>query len=581
MSDAGRIVRVLPDVSGLDKRFDYVVPARWAESVDVGALVRMDLHGRRVAGWVVEVDVDPPAGVELREITKVSSLGPDQAVIDIATWAAHRWSGRVAPLLKMASPDTMVDQLPSGPGPRTLPAPPADLANDIAEVFGRPGVTVVRTPPNADLFPWLLGAAALGDGIVVTPSIGMARFLGGQLRRAGGRVALAGRDWALGAAGGTVIGARKAAWGRVRQLAYSVVIDEHDERLQEERNPTWHARDVAIERARRAGAPAVLLSPAPSPVALRLADHVIAPSRSAERASWPIVEVVDRRDGDPARGGLFSDELVRVLRSTTNRVICVLNRKGRSPMLACAGCGELVRTHDGERLMSEVDGELVGPGGERRPLVCANCGGTKLKRLRLGVSRAREELEALAGEPVAEVTSEVDAADVGRERILIGTEAVLHRVNNADAVVFLDFDQELLAPRYRAGEQAMSLIVQAARLVGPRAGGGRILIQTRTPDHRVLRGALSADPGSFASEESALREAMSFPPFGALAEIGGPPAGDFVEPLLDRLDINVLGPRDDGRYLLRADGPDELATVLAETPRPKGRLRVAVDPPRA
>ena len=577
MSEPGRIVRVLPDVSGLDKRFDYVVPSRWAEDVDVGALVRMDLHGRRVAGWVVDIDVEPPQGVELREITKVSSIGPDQPLIDVAEWAAHRWSGRTAPLLKMASPDTMVDRLPAGPGPRSLPDPPPE----IAEAFARPGVTVVRLAPGADLFPWVLGAATVGDGIVVTPSVGLARYLGGQLRRAGGRVALAGRDWALGAAGGTVIGARKAAWSRVRELATCVVIDEHDERLQEERNPTWHARDVAIERAKRAGAPVVLLSPAPSPTALRLADHLITPSRNDERAGWPIVEVVDRRDGDPTKGGLFSDELVRVLRSTTDRVVCVLNRKGRAPMLACASCGELVRTHDGERLMSEVDGELVGPDGERRPLVCANCGGTKLKRLRLGVSRAREELEALAGEPVAEVTADIDAADLGRERILIGTEAVLHRVHGAEAVAFLDFDQELLASRYRAGEQAMSMIVQAARLVGPRNKGGRILVQTRTPDHRVLRAAVAADPATFAAEESALREAMGFPPFGALAEIGGPPAEEFVDPLLERLDLTVLGPRADGRFLLRAGSPEELAAILAETPRPKGRLRVAVDPPRA
>ncbi len=577
MTETGRVVRVLPDVSGLDKVFDYRVPPKWNSFVAPGSLVRMDLHGRRVSGWIVDVDVEPPVGVQLLDITKVSSLGPDQPLLELAQWAAHRWSGRMSRLLKVASPETMVETLPAGPGPRDLPDP----GSEARDAFTHPGVTVVRLPPGADPFPYLLASASLGDGLVVMPGVGDARFLGGRLRRAGGRVALAGRDWGLGAAGGTVIGARKAAWSRVRSLASVLVFDEHDERLQEERNPTWNARDVALERARRAGVPAVLVSAAPSVAALEAADRLVVPSRSAERAGWPIVEVVDRRDGDPARSGLFSDEFTRVLRTTTGRVICVLNRKGRSPMLACGSCGELVRTDDGERLMTEIEGALVGPGGERRPLVCAVCGGTKLKRLRLGVSRAREELEALAGEPVGEVTADMKLDDLGDLRVLIGTEAVLHRVHEAQAVVFLDVDQELLAPRYRAAEQAMGLLTRAARIVGPRSGGGRLLLQTRTPEHRVLRAAALADPGVFAAEEAEIRRAIQFPPFGALAEVSGAGADDFVDPLLSRLDATVMGPRDDGRYLVRADSAEKLADVLAELPRPKARMRIAVDPPRA
>ena len=84
-------------------------------------------------------------------------------------------------------------------------------------------------------------------------------------------------------------------------------------------------------------------------------------------------------------------------------------------------------------------------------MLCAKCGGTKMKNLRAGVNRVREELEALAREPVAELTAErgTDAGGTGT-RIVVGTEAALHRIHKADVVAFLDFDQELLAPRYRA-----------------------------------------------------------------------------------------------------------------------------------
>ena len=82
----------------------------------------------------------------------------------------------------------------------------------------------------------------------------------------------------------------------------------------------------------------------------------------------------------------------------------------------------------------------------------------------------REELESLAGRPVGEVTAETTT--LPDAPILVGTEAVLHRVGAVDGVAFLDFDQELLAPRYRAGEEALVLLARASRLVGGRERGG-------------------------------------------------------------------------------------------------------------
>ncbi len=572
------VARVVPDVAGIDKAFDYVIPPRWATTVSIGSLVRVDLNGRRIGGWVVGLGADPPAGIQLRAVAKVSSAGPSAEVIELAEWAAHRWSGRLATLLKTASPDRMVPVIPRAPDGAD---PALDGVEEFAAAaFGRPGVTLVRLPPGADVHAFVLAAAATGDAVIVTPSVGEARHHGATLRRNGGRVYLAGRDFSQAATAGSVIGARSGVWARVRKLSAVLVIDEHDEGLQEERNPTWHARDVAIERARRAGVPCVLVSPAPSLSALAVADHLISPSRADERRGWPTTRVVDRRKEDPARGSLFSPQLVDLVRSG-RRVLCILNRKGRARMLACAMCGELARTGDGTGLMSEIEGALQHEAtGETRPLVCAVCGATKLKRIRLGISRAAEELSSLVGEPVAEVSA--SAEGLPPNRVLVGTEALLHRAAAADAVAFLDFDQELLAARYRAGEQAMALLVRAARLVGGKQKGSQseILIQTRLPDHRVVRAAVRADPGEFAAEEAAIRRAAGFPPFGALAEISGAPAAQFVEPLQSRLDVDVLGPRADGRYLLRTENADHLAEVLASAVRPKGRLRVAVDPPR-
>ncbi len=207
------------------------------------------------------------------------------------------------------------------------------------------------------------------------------------------------------------------------------------------------------------------------------------------------------------------------------------------------------------------------------------CGGTRLSTLRVGVTRAREELELLANQPVAEVSADTAAGPPpAGVPILVGTEAVLHRVAGARAVAFLDFDQELLAPRYRAAEAALGMLARAARLIGGRNGGGRILVQTRMPGHEVIDAALHADPSRLAVVEAARRAALRFPPETAVAAISGQAAAAFVAAL--PAGAEVLGPAND-RWLLRAPDHKTLCDTLAATPRPPGRLRVEVDPLRA
>ena len=185
---------------------------------------------------------------------------------------------------------------------------------------------------------------------------------------------------------------------------------------------------------------------------------------------------------------------------------------------------------------------------------------------------------ALTGRPVVEVSADA-STPIDDAPVLVGTEAVLHRISHADVVAFLDFDQELLAPRYRAGEQALALLVRAARLVGGRRDGGRLLTQTRMPNHEVLDAVVHADPGRFAVVESARRAALRFPPEAALAEISGEAAPAFVAELgLDGLDL--LGPSSAGRWLARAPDHRRLCDGLAAAVRPPGRLRIAVDPLR-
>jgi primosomal protein N' (replication factor Y) (superfamily II helicase) len=551
--------------------------------VRVGTLVRINLNGRRVGGWVVADDVTPPPGVALRPISKVTGWGPSAEVIELVAWAAWRWAGPKAALLRTASPDFAVRGLPADlcafrdhiRSRNAHKSPEGDDDELIAEAFeARRGI--LRLPPAADLLPVVLHAAALGPALVVTPSLAQAEELAPPLRALGFPSAVVPRQWAQAAAGAPVVlGARGAAWAPCPGLGSVVVLDGHEEALQQEQAPTWNAWIVAAERARRAGVPCVVVASCPSVENLAWPGaRVVAPSRERERIGWPALEVVDRRRDDP-RTGLYSPRLVGLLRGG-GRVVCLLNRKGRVRLLACATCRELVRCERCGATVSLADGTLTcARCGTSRPAVCLFCGSMRLKSLRVGVSRAREELELLVGQPVGEVTAETDL--LPDTPILVGTEAVLRRVDRADAVAFLDFDQELLAPRYRAAEEAMSLLAVAARLVGGRTRSGRVMVQTRVPQHPVIAAALTADPARLAAGEIILRQALALPPATAVAVVSGPAAEEFLTGLRG---VEVLGP-DRGRWLVKAGSHRLLSDALAAVPRPVGvRLRVEVDPLR-
>jgi primosomal protein N' (replication factor Y) len=115
--------------------------------------------------------------------------------------------------------------------------------------------------------------------------------------------------------------------------------------------------------------------------------------------------------------------------------------------------------------------------------------------------------------------------------------------------------------------------------VGGKAGGGRLVVQTHLARHEVVQAALNADPSRVATAERARRAELRFPPVTAMAEVSGAAAGEFVGAIGAQLGVEVLGPSD-GRWLVRAPDHRTLCDALAATPRPPGRLRVAVDPPR-
>ena len=623
-------VRVLPDVAGFERELDYAVPETMAGGLRAGSVVRVPLQARRARAWVLAYPVRPPEGMALRPLAGVLGWGPEASVLDLAGWAGWRWAGRRRSVLTTATSATLVKALPS-PRLEWRSRPPGAASHVaggdgdgpwpsvVAEALA--GTHLLRCAPAEGATGLVEAAARRGPVLVVAPSTGRAEAGAAALRARGIPVALVPGDWPQARAGSAVvIGARAAVWAPCPGMASVVVLDAHDEAHHQEQAPTWDAPTVAARRAADAGVPCFWVSACPTLELLVAADEVHTGGAVRERSGWAPLDVVDLRLEDP-RSGLFPQALVERLHRGGGRVVCVLNRKGRAQLLDCAACREVARCEQCSSAVA-LDGDLLvcRRCGTSRPQVCASCGSTALRLLKVGISRAREQLEALAGSDVGEVSA--GSGPLPDAPVLVGTEAVLHRAGElargarVGAVVFLDFDQELLAPRYRAGEQALALLARASRLLGGRGHGGRIVVQTRMPEHPVIMAAASGDPARLAAWEEPLRRDLRLPPFSALALLSGPGAAELVERLgangavaaagLPAVGLPVAagqaaglpvagvpGPglpagagmvevvaAAPGTWLVRAPDHAALADALAAAGRPAQRVRVEVGPPR-
>lgn len=611
-----RTVRVRTEVAALPKTFDYAVPPDWDHDVRVGTRVRVPLHGRSVRGWVVARGAgatEAPPVVELLPLKSWLGWGPPEDVVELAEWAAWRWAGTPAFFLRAASPDAIVRSLPPTPSAGSWPTASAASHPWTQALDHGSGETAVRLPPATDLIGLVLSVVADervqardGSVVVLVPSTGWAERLVARLARRG---VPSTNNWSEARAGWpVVVGTRSGAWMPVPRLAAAVVLDAHDEAYREESAPTYSAVDVLRERARRTGAPCLLVSPVPSvEVTASGRLETIVPTPHDERAGWPALEPVDRRGADP-RSGLFSEEFVRLARSVLDDpsaaergpLVCVYNRTGGARLLACAHCGALAQcARCGAAVARPKDEEVLRCPrcGVARPVVCPHCGRLRMKSLRVGVSRLREELAALLGVEVGEVAGPRTATRLGTDHpadavatpttppVLVGTEAVLHRVRRAAAVSFLDIDLHLLAPRLSATEDTLALLVRAGRLVGARGTGpawARVQAQTRVPDHPVLVAAAAGEPWRVLEDEAEIRRASSLPPFSAFAVLSGVLAGTYAESVTATATANPsvsVVALDETRFLVQAPDHRTLCDVLAGTPRPTGRgLRVEVDP---
>ena len=352
------------------------------------------------------------------------------------------------------------------------------------------------------------------------------------------------------------VGARSAIFAPIADLGAVVVDEEHESSYKQGETPRYHAREVAIVRARAAGAVVVLGSATPSLESWANARagkfHLLSLPDRVGGGVLPPVRVVDMRKpkDEMQRAKATPDSLMRQVLSERledgirarlareEQCILLLNRRGYSSFVQCAQCGEveacpncsisLTYHRAPERLVCHYCQHTDAPRE-----TCRRCGGAVLRQRGLGTQQveriiadqipaariARMDVDTTSGKwSHAEILDRVARRDVD---ILLGTQMIAKGLDfhNVTLVGVVDADVGINLPDFRASERAFQLLSQVAGRAGRGPKGGEVFVQTRLPDHHAVRCAQEHDYERFVEQELAARESPAYPPATRLANV--------------------------------------------------------------
>ncbi len=328
-----------------------------------------------------------------------------------------------------------------------------------------------------------------------------------------------------------VVGPRSAVFAPVADLGLVVIDEEHDSSFKHEGDPRYDARLVASRRAEFTGATVVVGSATPRPESWHALPRIVLPDR-VDGQPLPTVKVLDMR---AARHQLHPE--TRQALSESRKSILLLNRRGWSNFLSCRSCGHAWECPNCDvALVLHRQANLISCHhcGHREPVPrrCEQCGSLTVGRHGAGTERLEAELSETLDVPVFRLDADTAAAkdavtDVlgafaaAHAGVLLGTQIVAkgHDFPDVSLGVVLDADSTLRFPDFRAEERTFALITQLAGRAGRGRAGGRVLVQTSSPDANSIAFAARHDARGFLAEELERRRALRYPPFSDLIRI--------------------------------------------------------------
>ena len=351
-----------------------------------------------------------------------------------------------------------------------------------------------------------------------------------------------------------VVGTRSALFLPWQDLGLIVIDEEHDTSYKQEDMGNYHARDMAILRAKIAGFPIVLASATPSLETLNNVDlgkyKILKLTSRFGGAQMPIISTLDMRENRPtdyklpnddtSHHGNLSPALCDAIADTLNakqQVMLFINRRGFAPITQCKKCGWVAMCPECSvgmtyhkrlnKLLCHMCGRTM-----ELPKKCPECGG-EVSQFGVGLERIEQEVSArFPNARTALVSSDtimtrqtlerlVAKMENGEIDIVIGTQILAkgHHFPNLTLVGVVDADMGLYGTDFRAGEHTFQQLFQVAGRAGRGKFPGRVLLQTYQPDNPVLTAICNCDRDSFIKNDMESRRSAKMPPFGQLIAV--------------------------------------------------------------
>jgi len=375
-----------------------------------------------------------------------------------------------------------------------------------------------------------------------------------------------------------VVGARSALFLPFKKLAFITVDEEHDPSFKQEEGVLYHARDMAIVRAKLADCPIVLASATPSLETLVNAEagryQTLKMRERHGGALLPEMHAIDMRLEPPEAGTWLSPRLVTEMEQTLaagEQVMLFLNRRGYAPLTLCRTCGNRIECPScsawlvEHRFRRELQCHHCGY-SETVPEVCPQCDSPEtLVACGPGVERLFEEVtnrfptartSVMTSDTMTSTSHTAKfVSDIagGHLDIVIGTQIVTkgYHFPNLTLVGVVDADLGLRGGDLRAGERTYQQLVQVAGRAGRAEKPGRVFLQSYEPEHPVVHALLSGNGEAFLAAEKEARARFHMPPFGRLVALilSGPAMADVLEQgrmlaatAPTSQDIDIVGP---------------------------------------
>ncbi|WP_434311521.1 replication restart helicase PriA [Hominifimenecus sp. rT4P-3] len=572
-----KFANIIVDISleKLDKTFQYKVPEEWEEVLAPGLQVVIPFGNRTLTGYVLELtDQAEFEEAKMKEILGLSekAVPIESQLISLAAWMKDTYGCTMNQALKTVLPaKTRVKARSPRVEQTALPtktAPPVSLneaqrqaVEGICAAYPKPALLFGVTGSGKTEVYMELIARMQAQGkqtILLIPEISLTyQNLRRFYERFGDRVSVVNSRLSAGekyehfeqARQGKIdvmIGPRSALFTPFPHLGLILMDEEHEGAYRSETAPRYLASEVALERARLAGAGVVFGSATPSletyTKALQKEYGLFSlPGRAKAGSALPMVSIVDLRvELREGNKSIFSRKLQGLMEDRLGKkeqVMLFLNRRGYAGFLSCRSCGAAIKCpHCDVALTSHRNGTLTCHYcGYREPMPdrCPACGSPYIAGFGIGT----QKVEAMVHKQFPEArTLRMDLDTTGKKDshskllsafasgeadILIGTQMIVkgHDFPRVTLMGVLAADLSLYSNDFRAVERTFQLLTQAAGRAGRGADAGEVVIQTYSPENYGIQAAAKQDYFSFYDQEMAYRKLLAYPPAGAMLSV--------------------------------------------------------------